>query len=94
MPCSSRALRWPWQPEHPFHVRHPAGPPTEATGSRPVLVAAASPDFVQQSFSEGRITSKAAQSEQPVLAASKRLWCFYAVSGGQFIELERLVGAR
>jgi hypothetical protein len=34
------------------HVRHPAGPPTEATSSRPVLVAAASPDFVRQSFSE------------------------------------------
>jgi hypothetical protein len=46
------------------HVRHPAVAPTEATSSRPVLVAAASPDFVQQSFSEGRITSKAAQSEQ------------------------------
>jgi hypothetical protein len=41
------------------------GTPTEATGSRPVLVAAASPDFVQESFTEGRITSKAAQSEQP-----------------------------
>src|SRR3984893_3026288 len=47
------------------HVRHPAGPPTEATSRRPLLVAAASPDFVQQSFSEGRITIKAAQSEQP-----------------------------
>ena len=73
------------------HVRHPAGPPTEATSSRSVLVAAASPDFVQQSFSEGRITSKAAQSEQPSWPLPS-VYGVYAVSGGQLIELEPLVG--
>ena len=73
------------------HVRHPAGPPTEATSRRPVLVAAASPDFVQQSFSEGRITIKAAQSEQPSWPLPS-VYGVYAVNGGQLIELEPLVG--
>ena len=73
------------------HVRHPAVPPTEATSSRPALVAAASPDFVQQSFSEGRITIKAAQSEQPSWPLPS-VYGVYAVSGGQLIELEPLVG--
>jgi len=73
------------------HVRHPAVPPTEATSSRPVLVAAASPDFVQQSFSEGRITIKAAQSEQPSWPLPS-VYGVYAVSGGQLIELDPLVG--
>ena len=73
------------------HVRHPAVPPTEATSSRPVLVAAASPDFVQQSFSEGRITSKAAQSEQPSWPLPSAFGV-YAVNGRQLIELEPLVG--
>ena len=73
------------------HVRHPAGPPTEATSSRPLLVAAASPDFVQQSFSEGRITIKAAQSEQPSWPLPS-VYGVYAVSGGQLIELDPLVG--
>ena len=56
-----------------------------------MLVAAASPDFVQQSFSEGRITSKAAQSEQPSWPLPS-VYGVYAVSGGQLIELEPLVG--
>ena len=73
------------------HVRHPAGPPTEATSRRPLLVAAASPDFVQQSSSEGRITIKAAQSEQPSWPLPS-VYGVYAVSGGQLIELEPLVG--
>ena len=73
------------------HVRHPAVPPTEATSSRPVLVAAASPDFVQQSFSEGRIAIKAAQSEQPSWPLPS-VYGVYAVSGGQLIELDPLVG--
>src|SRR6202011_5909241 len=73
------------------HVRHPAVPPTEATSSRPVLVAAASPDFVQQSFSEGRITIKAAQSEQPSWPLPS-VYGVYAVNGGQLIELDPLVG--
>jgi len=73
------------------HVRHPAGPPTEATSSRPLLVAAASPDFVQQSFSEGRITIKAAQSEQPSWPLPS-VYGVYAVNGGQLIELDPLVG--
>jgi len=63
------------------HVRHPAVPPTEATSSRPVLVAAASPDF----------TSKAAQSEQPSWPLPS-VYGVYAVSGGQLIELDPLVG--
>ena len=73
------------------HVRHPAGPPTEATSRRPLLVAAASPDFVQQSSSEGRITIKAAQSEQPSWPLPS-VYGVYAVSGGQLIELDPLVG--
>ena len=73
------------------HVGHPAVPPTEATSSRPVLVAAASPDFVQQSFSEGRITIKAAQSEQSSWPLPS-VYGVYAVNGGQLIELEPLVG--
>src|SRR6202045_812994 len=73
------------------HVRHPAGPPTEATSRRPLLVAAASPDFVQQSSPEGRITIKAAQSEQPSWPLPS-VYGVYAVSGGQLIELEPLVG--
>jgi hypothetical protein len=73
------------------HARHPAGPPTQATSSPSVLVASASPDFVQQSFSEGRITSKAAQSEQPSWPLPS-VYGVYAVSGGQLIELEPLVG--
>jgi hypothetical protein len=56
-----------------------------------LLVAAASPDFVQQSFSEGRITIKAAQSEQPSWPLPS-VYGVYAVSGGQLIELEPLVG--
>ena len=73
------------------HVGQPAVPPTEATSSRPVLVAAASPDFVQQSFSEGRITIKAAQSEQSSWPLPS-VYGVYAVNGGQLIELEPLVG--
>ena len=73
------------------HVRHPAVPPTEATSSRPALVAAASPDFVQQSFSEGRVTIKAAQSEQPSWPLPSAFGV-YAVNGRQLIELEPLVG--
>jgi hypothetical protein len=73
------------------HVRHPAVPPTEATSSRPALVAAASSDFVQQSFSEGRATIKAAQSEQPFWPLPSAFGV-YAVNGRQLIELEPLVG--
>ena len=73
------------------HVRHPAVPPTEATSSRPVLVATASPDLVQQSFSEGRNTIKAAQSEQPSWPLPS-VYGVYAVNGGQLIELDPLVG--
>src|ERR1700724_2935598 len=73
------------------HVRHPAGPPTEATSRRPLLVAAASPDFVQQSSSEGRITIQPAQSEQRSWPLPS-VYGVYAVSGGQLIELEPLVG--
>src|ERR1700730_13953793 len=73
------------------HVRHPAVPPTEATSSRPALVAAASSDFVQQSFSERRATIKAAQSEQPSWPLPSAFGV-YAVNGRQLIELEPLVG--